>query len=110
MVQESESMPSAQFFLFRSISDPTQKDKEDLEEISTELELADEDEKVQYQIGDSFFNVPLSKAQEMLAASTTEIEEEVARMEEEMSELKEEIGLLKAHLYARFGKGINLES
>ena len=35
-------------WLFRTFptNNPLQKDKEDLEEISTELELADEDEKV----------------------------------------------------------------
>ena len=75
-----------------------------------ELELADEDELVPYKIGDSFVSVPLAEAQEMLQAATTEIEEEVSRLEEEKSSMEEEIGKLKAQLYARFGRGINLEA
>ena len=46
----------------------------------------------------------------MLAASTTEIDEEVSRLEEELQTMKDEIGELKAHLYVRFGRGINLEA
>ncbi|KAK5357948.1 hypothetical protein LTR20_008945 [Exophiala xenobiotica] len=86
------------------------KDEEDLEELSTELELADEDELVPYKIGDSFMNLPLSEAQELLANATTDIENEVSTLEEELSTIKDEIGKLKAHLYARFGRGINLEA
>ncbi|KAI1610082.1 prefoldin subunit 4 [Exophiala viscosa] len=87
-----------------------QKDKEDFEELSTELELADEDELVPYKIGDSFMHVPLSEAQELLASATTDLESEVSTLEEELSTIKEEIDGLKAHLYARFGRGINLEA
>ncbi|KAL6252665.1 hypothetical protein RBB50_000384 [Rhinocladiella similis] len=87
-----------------------QKDKEDLEELSTELELADEDELVPYKIGDSFMHLPLSEAQELLATATTDIEGEVSTLEEELGTIKDEIGQLKAHLYARFGRGINLEA
>ncbi|KAI1621138.1 prefoldin subunit 4 [Exophiala viscosa] len=87
-----------------------QKDKEDLEELSTELELADEDDLVPYKIGDSFMHVPLSEAQELLASATTDLESEVSTLEEELSTIKEEIDGLKAHLYARFGRGINLEA
>ncbi|KAL2006482.1 hypothetical protein VTN00DRAFT_9150 [Thermoascus crustaceus] len=87
-----------------------QKDKEDLEEISTELELADEDELVPYKIGDSFISLPLSEAQSMLAASTEQIEGEVSRLEESLSDLREEMQQLKVALYARFGRSINLET
>ncbi|KIW18821.1 hypothetical protein PV08_03110 [Exophiala spinifera] len=87
-----------------------QKDKEDLEELSTELELADEDELVPYKIGDSFMHLPLSEAQDLLASATTEIEGEVSTLEEELGTIKDEISQLKAHLYARFGRGINLEA
>ncbi|KIY02463.1 uncharacterized protein Z520_02602 [Fonsecaea multimorphosa CBS 102226] len=87
-----------------------QKDKEDLEELSTELELADEDSLIPYKIGDSFMHVPLPEAQELLATQTTEIESEVSTLEEELETIREQIRGLKAHLYARFGKGINLEA
>lgn len=86
-----------------------QKEKEDLEEISTELELADEDEPVQYKIGDTFYALPLSTAQKLLETSTKEVDNEVSTFEEELSSLNEGMDGLKAHLYARFGRGINLE-
>ncbi|MCJ1394654.1 hypothetical protein MMC18_007534 [Xylographa bjoerkii] len=95
------------------------KDKEDLEEISNELELADEDDKIpfvpklqlaRYKIGDSFISLPLPQVQEMLSSSTGKIEEEVSTVEEKLSEIREEMQQLKVALYARFGRSINLET
>ncbi|KAL5364966.1 Prefoldin subunit-domain-containing protein [Aspergillus floccosus] len=91
-------------------SNTAQKDKEDLEEISTELELADEDELVPYKIGDAFVQLPLTEAQELLADSTQQIDAEVSSLEEKMSELRDELQGLKVALYARFGRSINLET
>ncbi|OJK04477.1 hypothetical protein ASPACDRAFT_38034 [Aspergillus aculeatus ATCC 16872] len=87
-----------------------QKDKEDLEEISTELELADEDDLVPYKIGDSFFHLPLEEAQSLLATSTEQIDAEVSKLEENLGDLREELQQLKVALYARFGRSINLET
>ncbi|KAL4934419.1 tubulin-binding prefolding complex subunit GIM3 [Aspergillus undulatus] len=87
-----------------------QKDKEDLEEISTELELADEDELVPYKIGDSFVHLPLEEAQSLLASSTEQIDSEVAKLEDTLGELRDEMQQLKVALYARFGRSINLET
>ncbi|EME86326.1 uncharacterized protein MYCFIDRAFT_65522 [Pseudocercospora fijiensis CIRAD86] len=86
-----------------------QKDKEDLEEISSELELADEDDKVPYKIGDSFFNLPVPEVQELLLAAVERIDGEVSTLEEKLAEYREEMQSLKSSLYARFGKSINLE-
>ncbi|KAL1305545.1 hypothetical protein AAFC00_007154 [Neodothiora populina] len=87
-----------------------QKDREDLEEVSGELELADEDEKVSYKIGDSFFSLPLEEVQELLAGSVEKIDAEVNTIEEKLSTVQEEMQALKAALYGRFGKSINLEA
>ena len=87
-----------------------QKDKEDLEEISTELELADEDEKIPYKIGDTFISLPLPEVQELLATSTSKIEESVSAVEDRLGTIREEMESLKVDLYARFGKSINLET
>ncbi|ODH46702.1 hypothetical protein GX48_07207 [Paracoccidioides brasiliensis] len=86
------------------------KDKEDLEEVSVELELADEDEKIPYKIGDSFISLPLSEAQSLLAASTEQIDEEVSKLEADLHDLRDEMQKLKVALYARFGRSINLET
>ncbi|OAA63191.1 Prefoldin, subunit 4 [Cordyceps fumosorosea ARSEF 2679] len=85
------------------------KEKEELDDLTTELELADEDEKIQYKIGDAFFHLPLEQAQEMLSTAITRIEEETDTLEGKISTIKEQMGELKVDLYARFGKQINLE-
>ncbi|KAL6914444.1 hypothetical protein ACHAPO_005725 [Fusarium lateritium] len=86
------------------------KEKEELDDLSTELELADEDEKIQYKIGDAFFHVSVEQAQEMLEKATETLEEESASLEEKLSSIREEMTKLKVDLYARFGKQINLET
>lgn len=107
-----------------------QKEKEDLDDVSNELELADEDELIpcvpknlsesnrcsrltssaRYQIGDSFISLPLAEVQELLSTSTEKIEEDVSGLEEKLNTVREEMQELKVHLYARFGRSINLET
>ncbi|TVY43874.1 Prefoldin subunit [Lachnellula subtilissima] len=105
------------------------KEKEDLDDVSNELELADEDDKIpyvaritqeplqtslltcaRYKIGDSFVSLPLPEVQEMLSTSTAKIEEEVSALEEKLGTIKDEQNDLKVELYARFGRSINLET
>ncbi|KIE02604.1 Gim complex component GIM3-like protein, partial [Metarhizium majus ARSEF 297] len=85
------------------------KEKEEYDDLSTELELADEDEKIQYKIGDAFFHIPLDQAQEMLEAATAKIDDETSELEDKIGSVREEMQQLKVELYARFGKQINLE-
>ena len=63
-----------------------------------------------YKIGDIFFSLPLSEVQELLSSSVEKIDGDVAGVEERISELKEEMTGLKAALYERFGRSINLEA
>ena len=63
-----------------------------------------------YKIGDAFFNIPLEQAQEMLATSNSQAEEDIAALEDRLSSLRDEMSQLKVHLYARFGRSINLET
>ncbi|KAI4277478.1 MAG: hypothetical protein LQ337_001751 [Flavoplaca oasis] len=86
------------------------KEKEDLEEVSNELELADEDEKVPYKLGDAFIMLPLPEVQQLLSKSTEKIESSVSATEEKLGDIREEMNSLKVDLYARFGKSINLET
>ncbi|MDI1487744.1 MAG: hypothetical protein OHK93_007016 [Ramalina farinacea] len=76
------------------------KDKEDLEEVSNELELADEDENIPYKIGDTFMSLPLPEVQELLSDSTKKIEKEVIEVEGDLSTIREEMDELKVQLYA----------
>ena len=54
--------------------------------------------------------LPLPEVQEHLAASVERINEEVMAVEEKLDGLREEMSDLKAALYGRFGRSINLEA
>ncbi|KAK4102022.1 Prefoldin, subunit 4 [Parathielavia hyrcaniae] len=86
------------------------KEKEELDDITTELELADEEDTVPYKIGDAFFHIPLPQAQELLGLSTTKLDEEVEALEDKLGTIRGEMTQIKVELYARFGKAINLET
>ncbi|MCJ1332370.1 hypothetical protein MMC10_009062 [Thelotrema lepadinum] len=85
------------------------KTKEDLDDLTSELELADEDEKIPYKLGTTFLHLPLSTVQDLLAEQSTTVEKEGSVLEEKLAECREEMGKLKVQLYARFGRGINLD-
>ncbi|USP80314.1 uncharacterized protein yc1106_07588 [Curvularia clavata] len=95
-----------------------QKEKEDLEEISGELELVDEEEKVphadafanRYKVGDCFVSLPQPQVLELLGSSTEAIEGEVDALKTKLEAIQEEMGELKKVLYGRFGRSINLET
>ncbi|OAX35690.1 Prefoldin, subunit 4 [Rhizopogon vinicolor AM-OR11-026] len=85
------------------------QEKEALDDLSTELELADEDQPVLYKIGESFLHLPQPRAMKRLdkdqAAITSQLSELSATAEQCEKEMKE----LKVTLYARFGRAINLD-
>lgn len=85
------------------------KERDELDDVTMELELAEEDELVRYKIGDAFFHVSLPVAQEMLGLSSACVERELREREEKLEDIREEMTALKVELYARFGKTINLE-
>ncbi|KAA8894144.1 Prefoldin subunit-domain-containing protein [Sphaerosporella brunnea] len=85
------------------------QEKEYLTDVSSELELADEEELVPYKIGDSFFHLPLEEVQELLEKSTARIEEEIEEIENKLEKHRETMEELKVELYAKFGKAINLD-
>ncbi|CAK7208525.1 hypothetical protein SEUCBS140593_000202 [Sporothrix eucalyptigena] len=86
------------------------KEKEELDDISTELELVDEDEKVPYKVGDAFFQVKAAKALKMVEASSSKMEKEIGSLEDTLSTVRDDMTQLKVDLYARFGRSINLET
>ncbi|KAL6705579.1 hypothetical protein ACN47E_006526 [Coniothyrium glycines] len=86
------------------------KEKEDLAEISDELELVDEEEKVPYKVGDCFVSLPQPQVLELLEKSTETIDSEVEALKSRLEEIQEEMGELKKALYGRFGRSINLET
>ncbi|KAI0775784.1 Prefoldin subunit 4 [Trametes elegans] len=85
------------------------QEKEALDDISMELELADEDQPVMYRIGEAFVHMPHSRAikrlERDLAALNAELEKHTASAEQCEKEMK----ALKVTLYAKFGRAINLD-
>lgn len=63
-----------------------------------------------YKLGDAFFSLPLPAVQELISISTEKIDKSVSAVESQLSEIREKMEELKIHLYARFGKSINLET
>ncbi|KAF8924173.1 prefoldin [Dissophora ornata] len=84
-------------------------EKEYLDDLASELELADEDEPVRYRIGDTFVSLSLEAAQERITKSQEELDGEIDALKTQMDDAVEKMGELKKSLYARFGNAINLE-
>ena len=86
-----------------------QDEKEQLEELSMELELADEDEPVLYKIAASFFHLKPEQANERVTEAIEVIDTALETLEVEANECKNTMSELKTQLYAKFGSSINLE-
>ncbi|KAI8048295.1 Prefoldin beta-like protein [Syncephalis plumigaleata] len=74
-----------------------------------ELELADEDELVSYRIGDAFVELPLDQVQERLNKEQDTLSEQINHIDEQMATAHTRMTELKALLYGKFGKAINLD-
>ncbi|KAJ3090483.1 hypothetical protein HK100_007436 [Physocladia obscura] len=85
------------------------KERDYLEDLEQELELADEDEPIRYKIGDSFIHMSLESAQERIVSDKDGIVGEIEIIKTEIDQLQTEMDALKKILYGRFGKSINLE-
>ncbi|KAF3933540.1 hypothetical protein ABW19_dt0200776 [Dactylella cylindrospora] len=85
-------------------------EKEYLEDVSTELELADDEDKVPYKIGDAFVWLKVEEVREMLEKEGKELEGEIEELEGRIRGEKERMEELKVVLYAKFGRSINLEA
>ncbi|GAA6023349.1 hypothetical protein JCM8202_001400 [Rhodotorula sphaerocarpa] len=93
------------------VLDGLTKQKEDLEEVETEMELLDDDddEQVMYKIDTTFVHLPASQALEQISAALEKIRTEVTQLEDEKRECEDKMDELKKELYAKFGSSINLE-
>lgn len=84
-------------------------EKEYLEDLATELELADEDEPVKYRIGDAFVHLSVEEAQASLEKDQEKWDTRVSEYETELDSINDKLSSLKSRLYAKFGNAINLE-
>ncbi|TFK53492.1 Prefoldin, subunit 4 [Heliocybe sulcata] len=85
------------------------EEKEALDDLSTELELADEDEPVLYKIGESFFKLSHSSAMKRLESDQESIVSQISALASSTEECEATMKELKVVLYAKFGKAINLD-
>ncbi|EIW70491.1 hypothetical protein TREMEDRAFT_43215 [Tremella mesenterica DSM 1558] len=87
-----------------------QDEKEYYDDLSTELELADDDQPVLYKLGEAFFCLSLSEAKKQLRKDTKRYDKEIGDLEKRASECEVGMKELKILLYAKFGRQINLET
>jgi prefoldin subunit 4 len=86
-----------------------QKQQESLEDSLGELELLDEDENVNYKVGDSYFLLSIEKTKEIVEEEMENVKNEINNLKDEMKTLEDEMKKMKKVLYERFGQNINLE-
>jgi len=85
------------------------QEKEALDDLATELELADEDEPVLYKVGEAFLHMPLPRALKRLEKDQTDIDTQVSTLSSSVEQCEKEMKELKVTLYAKFGRAINLD-
>jgi len=86
-----------------------QAEHELLDDAANEIILADDDEPVRYAFGECYYEVTKDAADELLESQKEKVAGEVSKLEEELRSVRATLADLKSKLYARFGKGINLE-
>jgi chaperonin cofactor prefoldin len=74
-----------------------------------ELLLLDEDERIPYRVGDSFYSLTTEEATERIESEKGNVEGEIGKMKEEIEIIKEQLNKLKVQLYGKFGNSINLD-
>ncbi|KAI0084906.1 Prefoldin beta-like protein [Irpex rosettiformis] len=97
---------------FRSIEERIQslkQEKEALDDLNTELELADEDTPVLYRVGEAYVHLPHPRALKRLEKDQSVLEKELSKLKDQAEECEKEMKGLKVVLYAKFGKAINLD-
>lgn len=103
-----------------------QQEKEALDDLATELELADEDQPVlyaylrehfpsclisikSYKVGEAFLHLPHHRAMKRLESDHAQVDGEIAKLSEAVDQCERDMKALKVALYARFGSAINLD-
>ncbi|KAG9287456.1 hypothetical protein G9A89_023828 [Geosiphon pyriformis] len=84
-------------------------ERELIEDLSSELELADEDKEIPYKIGDAFISLTLEEVQQRITQESEDLRQELENLRDEMVALMQKMNELKGLLYGKFGKAINLE-
>ncbi|KAG7757779.1 hypothetical protein KL911_000755 [Ogataea haglerorum] len=89
--------------------DENKQEKEYLDDLALEIELVDEDEKLNYKIGDSFVLMKQSEIVERLEKDQELLDSKIRELESQIEDIDQDLNNLKKLLYAKFGNAINLE-
>ncbi|TFK23285.1 Prefoldin, subunit 4 [Coprinopsis marcescibilis] len=100
---------NARIKLIEQKLDTLKQEKEALDDLSPELELAEEDELVLYRVGDTFVHLPQPRALKRLEQDQEKISKQVEELSSQADNCEIQMKELKVQLYAKFGKAINLD-
>ncbi|KIY61937.1 Prefoldin, subunit 4 [Cylindrobasidium torrendii FP15055 ss-10] len=89
--------------------DGLKEEKDALDDLATEIELADESDAVLYRIGEAFFHLRHSQATKRLERDQSNIDTKVATLTSQSEDCQKDMAELKVKLYAKFGRAINLD-
>lgn len=85
------------------------EEKEYLDDLSLEIELLDEDEKIQYKVGEVFIFMKVNKVIDKIEVDNEVLTEKISNIETSVEDIDDLLESYKKQLYARFGNNINLE-
>ncbi|OCB88430.1 Prefoldin, subunit 4 [Sanghuangporus baumii] len=88
------------------------EEKEALDDLAMELELADEEQPILYVshfIGETFVHLPLPRALKRVENDNTALNEDISKLGDQAEECEKEMKKLKVTLYSKFGSAINLD-
>ncbi|KAI0725286.1 Prefoldin subunit 4 [Fomitopsis betulina] len=94
---------------FEGRMEELKQDKEALDDLAMELELADEDQPVLYKVGEAFMHLPHRRAIKQLERNQEQVNQELSSLTELAEECEKTMKELKVILYAKFGRAINLD-
>ncbi|KAJ3749467.1 prefoldin [Lentinula detonsa] len=94
---------------FEAKMEAAKQEKEALDDLSTELELADDTESVLYRIGETYLHMPLHRALERLEQDQADLDRRFSKLSQSSQQCETEMKQLKVALYAKFGSAINLD-
>ncbi|KAF9050347.1 Prefoldin subunit-domain-containing protein [Panaeolus papilionaceus] len=108
MLEQEEENDDAAEVTWEKLTELKQE-KEGLDDLASELELADEDEPVLYKVGDTFLHMSQPRALKRLEKDQAEIDSRVAELATQADDCETQMKQLKVVLYAKFGTAINLD-
>ncbi|SCU92508.1 LAFA_0F11056g1_1 [Lachancea sp. 'fantastica'] len=80
-----------------------------LDDVALEIELIDEEEQIQYKIGETFVFLKQSEVAEQLEKDGETVDAKIEQLEDSEADIDSRIAELKTALYGKFGDNINLE-